>query len=109
MVLRRPHRLGCEFVRGSLVTHCYNVRVGPFSVSFSFFPMSAVLPPVAPETRADVAVERGIMVPMRDGVRLAADVYRPALAGVAAAGRFLVILERTPYGKTLASRSEIDH
>ena len=91
-----------------MATDCYNGRVGPFSVSF-FFPMSAVLPPVAPETRADVAVERGIMVPMRDGVRLATDVYRPVLAGVAAGGRFPVVLERTPYGKTLASRSEIDH
>ena len=70
--------------------------------------MSAVLPPVTPETLADVAVERDIMVPMRDGVRLATDVYRPAIAGVAE-GRFPVILERTPYGKTLASRSEIDH
>jgi len=71
--------------------------------------MSASLPPVAQETLADVAVERDIMVPMRDGVRLATDVYRPAVAGAAAAGRLPVILERTPYGKTLASRSEIDH
>src|SRR5437868_2943932 len=71
--------------------------------------MSAVLTPVAPETLADVAVERDIMVPMRDGVRLATDVYRPTLAGVAAAGRLPVILERTAYGKTLASRSEFDH
>ena len=71
--------------------------------------MSALLPPVAPETLADIAVERDIMVPMRDGVCLATDVYRPAVAGAAAAGRRPVILERTPYGKTLASRSEIDH
>ena len=71
--------------------------------------MSVVLTPVAPETLADVAVERDIMVPMRDGVRLATDVYRPAFASVVAAGGFPVILERTAYGKTLASRSEFDH
>ncbi|HWZ70581.1 MAG TPA: CocE/NonD family hydrolase [Casimicrobiaceae bacterium] len=71
--------------------------------------MSAVLPRAAPEPVADVAIERDLMVPMRDGTRLATDVYRPAIAGVAAQGRFPVILERTPYGKTLASRSELDH
>src|SRR6202453_5405414 len=42
------------------------------------------------------------MVPTRDGVRLATDVYLPA-----AAGPFPVIMERTPYGRHLASRSEI--
>ncbi|MBI3733432.1 MAG: CocE/NonD family hydrolase [Chloroflexi bacterium] len=44
-------------------------------------------------------VERGVMLPMRDGVRLATDVYRPALDGQAVAGQFPVILERTPYDK----------
>src|SRR5260370_11292151 len=80
-----------------------------FPSPFSSVPMSAVLPPVAPETLADVAVERDIMVPMRDGVRLATDVYRPAVTGAAAAGRLPVILERTPYGKTPASPSHIAH
>ncbi len=47
-----------------------------------------------------------IMVPARDGVRLATDVYRPARDGKPVAGRFPVILERTPYGKTVVSRSE---
>jgi putative CocE/NonD family hydrolase len=51
----------------------------------------------------DVIVEADVMVPMRDGVKLATDLYRPA-----AAGRFPVILERTPYGKKLVSRTEID-
>jgi putative CocE/NonD family hydrolase len=39
------------------------------------------------------------MVPMRDGVRLATDVHLPARNGVAAEGRYPVILERTPYNK----------
>jgi putative CocE/NonD family hydrolase len=56
----------------------------------------------------DCVVERDVMVLMRDGVQLATDVYRPARAGVALTGSFPVILERTPYGKTMASRSEVD-
>src|SRR2546430_17351682 len=47
-----------------------------------------------------VVVSKNIMVPMRDGVRLATDVYRPAVGGVPAPGKFPTILERTPYGKT---------
>lgn len=38
--------------------------------------------------------ERNVAIPMRDGVILRADVYRPA-----AAGRFPVLLQRTPYNK----------
>lgn len=40
-----------------------------------------------------------VMVPMRDGVRLATDIYRPASNGSAIEGKFPVILERTPYDK----------
>ncbi len=43
-----------------------------------------------------------VMVPMRDGVRLATDIYRPD-----GAGPFPVLMERTPYGRQLPSRSEI--
>ena len=43
--------------------------------------------------------ERDVMVAMRDGVRLAADVYRPALDGRPAPGPFPALLERTPYDK----------
>lgn len=56
----------------------------------------------------DVAVEQNVMVPMRDDVRLATDIYRPARGGQPVDGRFPVILERTPYGKKLVSRTEID-
>jgi putative CocE/NonD family hydrolase len=54
----------------------------------------------------EVSVLRDQKVRMRDGVHLVADVYLPARAGKPVAGRFPVILERTPYGKTIASRSE---
>ncbi len=44
----------------------------------------------------EVAIDRNVLVPMRDGVNLAADVYRPK-----ADGAFPVILVRTPYKKEL--------
>lgn len=50
---------------------------------------------------SEIVVERDLMVPARDGVGLATDVYRPP-----AGGPFPVLLERTPYDKTAPSRSE---
>ena len=41
-------------------------------------------------------VEKDVAVPMRDGVVLRADVFRPA-----ASGTYPVILQRTPYSKSL--------
>ncbi|MDX1492840.1 MAG: CocE/NonD family hydrolase, partial [Longimicrobiales bacterium] len=54
----------------------------------------------------EVALREGLMVPMRDGVRLATDVYLPARGGAELPGPWPVILERTPYGRNRASRSE---
>jgi uncharacterized protein len=51
---------------------------------------------------ADYTLRSDLMVSMRDGVRLATDVYVPTTPGP----RFPVILERTPYNKTAPSRSE---
>jgi putative CocE/NonD family hydrolase len=51
-------------------------------------------------------LESDVMVKMRDGVRLATDIYRPAAEGLALPGPFPVILERTPYNKNSPSRSE---
>lgn len=45
--------------------------------------------------RAQVRSELGVMIPMRDGVRLAADVWLPE-----APGRYPVLVARTPYMKT---------
>jgi putative CocE/NonD family hydrolase len=47
-----------------------------------------------------VVVEKNVMIPMRDGVRVAADIYRPARDGKPAPGRFPTVLTRTPYDKT---------
>ncbi len=38
-----------------------------------------------------------VMVPMRDGVGLATDIYRPARGGVAVETPLPVLLQRTPY------------
>jgi putative CocE/NonD family hydrolase len=46
-----------------------------------------------------VTWEREVMVPMRDGIRLATDLYFPAEGARRAPGPWPVILERTPYGK----------
>lgn len=45
-----------------------------------------------------VAIQFDVRIPMRDGVTLAADIYRPA-----APGRYPVILMRTPYNKNGAA------
>jgi putative CocE/NonD family hydrolase len=47
----------------------------------------------------DVQIHPNTMISMRDGVRLATDLYFPVHNGQIAAGRFPVILERTPYDK----------
>jgi uncharacterized protein len=56
---------------------------------------------MADETNVAMVVERDLMIPARDSVGLATDLYRPA-----GNGPFPVILERTPYDKTAPSRSE---
>ena len=46
----------------------------------------------------ELLVERNVRTPMRDGVELAADIWRPA-----AGGPFPVLVIRTPYGRTMMS------
>lgn len=50
--------------------------------------------------RYDVVVEPNTMVPLRDGVRVATDLYFPAEGGSKLDGAFPVVLTRTPYDKT---------
>ena len=69
------------------------------------FALSALVAPgraAATDSAAqfEVVELKDVMVPMRDGVRLATDIYLPALHGAPAPGRFPVLLSRTPYGKT---------
>src|SRR5262249_24294826 len=66
-------------------------------VVFSFFLCLTLLAAAqrAPApSPAGVKFEKNVLVAMRDGVRLAADVYRPDREG-----KFPVLLSRTPYNK----------
>jgi hypothetical protein len=47
----------------------------------------------------EVAASKDVMIPMRDGVMLATDIYRPAIHGTPIEGKFPTILMRTPYNK----------
>ncbi|MHB1298629.1 MAG: CocE/NonD family hydrolase, partial [Gemmatimonadaceae bacterium] len=69
-------------------------------------PVALAQPQVTPEVAAErhrqlaeldsiAVVERKVMIPMRDGVRLQADVYRPRDAS--GGGKVPAILSRTPY------------
>jgi putative CocE/NonD family hydrolase len=42
---------------------------------------------------------KDVMIAMRDGTKLATDIYRPARSGVAVSDRLPVLLQRTPYNK----------
>ncbi len=56
----------------------------------------------------EVSRQHNVMVPMRDGVRLAADVYLPAKDGQPLAGRRPTILMRIPYSKGSAEKGHSD-
>lgn len=56
-------------------------------------------------TSYGVVESKDVMIPMRDGVKLAADIYRPARDGYAADGKFPVVLMRTPYNKESSAAS----
>lgn len=47
-----------------------------------------------------IVIGKDVMIPMRDGVRLAADIYRPAIDGEPVEGPLPTILGRTSYDKT---------
>ena len=72
-------------------------------LSFGIFGVGRARRADSAPTPFEVALESNIRVRMRDGVHLATDVYRPARGGRAVAGRFPVIMERTPYGRNVTS------
>ncbi len=71
-----------------------------FLLSGAMLALAAQSVPADPERSYEVKKELNVMVPMRDGVRLSTDVYRPD-----APGRFPVILERTPYDNNSSFRA----
>jgi uncharacterized protein len=52
---------------------------------------------------ASVVVETSVPIPMRDGVRLFADIYRPSPAR-----QYPVLLQRTPYDKSAGRAQFLD-
>ena len=73
-------------------------RAAAFSVSAALF-LSAPAAAQVNATYGVVPFAQDHMVPMRDEVRLATDVYRPGNDGIPVGDRFPVLLQRTPYGK----------
>ena len=72
----------------------------------AYFALPRLVAADTAQTDYDASKQSDVMVAMRDGVKLATDIYFPARDGKPVAGRFPVLLERTPYGKTVDSRSE---
>ncbi len=73
-------------------------RTNTMKILLSWLAAAALLP-AAPREPFDSHTMQTVMAPMRDGVRLATDVYLPARNGKTVEGRFPVLLERTPYNK----------
>lgn len=67
----------------------------------------ALLPPPEP-VASGIVVHRDVMIPMRDGIRLATDIYLPADVDGPLGQTLPAILERTAYGKSARSRSEVE-
>ncbi|MCX5659736.1 MAG: CocE/NonD family hydrolase [Planctomycetota bacterium] len=61
---------------------------------------SSASPSSPPASAFGIVLSKDVMLPMRDGLRLATDLYRPARDGEPLPGPFPAILCRTPYDKT---------
>ncbi|MBW2692238.1 MAG: CocE/NonD family hydrolase [Deltaproteobacteria bacterium] len=66
----------------------------PCSAAEAFSPITTLPHAVALESYPNIIVERRIEIPLRDGVKLRATLFRPD-----APGRFPAIVYRTPYGQ----------
>jgi putative CocE/NonD family hydrolase len=53
-----------------------------------------------------VLYQENVMIPMRDGIKLAADIYRPTVQGTLVEEKLPVLLQRTPYDKKKAEYVE---
>ena len=75
------------------------IRTAILLLSAALLVLSASSRSLAQRTTYDVIVQRDVMVPMRDGVKLATDVYLPAVGEKPVEGRFPALLMRTAYDK----------
>jgi hypothetical protein len=82
------------------MTH-YLLRKVIFSlvVIFTFFCSQASLLAEEKKPHDVVLFQENLMIPMRDGVKLAVDVYRPAANGIPIEEKLPILLQRTPYNK----------
>jgi uncharacterized protein len=86
---------------------CYYLMLAFLYLSIAQSPSGAQAPsPVHRDAEFGVSVETNVMVSMRDGVKLAADIYHPARDGKPAEGKFATLLLRTPYSKGDGKSSE---
>ena len=74
-------------------------------------PLPARMPlpsaPSSPKQYDAVLAERNVMIPTRDGKRMATDIWRPARNGVPVNEAFPLLFNRTPYDKTgLAAQAQ---
>src|SRR5438128_623832 len=74
-----------------------------FCAAFALvFPI--VLSAQAPAAYDVVRAEHDLMIPTRDGAKMATDIYRPSRNGAAIAEKLPVLLIRTPYDKGTAQK-----
>src|SRR5205807_8408483 len=75
-------------------------RILPLVLALAGPPAAAQVPEVTRSTpRHEVAVEKDVRVAVRDGTRLALDLYLPARDTRPLPGRHPTLLSRTPYNK----------
>ena len=76
----------------------------PLAAQVATTPDPSRMPPPgwvsSPKQFDAIKVSTDLLIPTRDGKRMATDLYRPARNGVPVADRFPVLLNRTPYNKT---------
>ena len=93
--------------------HRLKLTVGALLLVLAAVPLvGALMPQQIPDVIADasasgqggssyeaVLFRKDVMVPMRDGVKLATDIYRPAQNGEPIEDQLPILLQRTPYSK----------
>ncbi|MBI4540833.1 MAG: CocE/NonD family hydrolase [Gemmatimonadetes bacterium] len=79
-------------------------NVAPLLVVLSFGWPGYVDAQGEPPYEAAILYEKDLMIPMRDGVRIATDIYRPARNGVPVGERLPILLHRTAYDKSAVGR-----
>ena len=110
----KPHRIRTRLIATGLVAAPFFGACSPppddseptASEALQHFAADPADPYTRPEARLEVQVEKDLMVPMRDGVRLATDLYMPMGASENEAA-LPVVLIRLPYNKETYSGGAI--